>query len=457
MLVGDFCRRDEQEGPFTGRAGAQLWADVKRHCGLRRQDFSVTNIIKESRGDRKLKPAEVAEALPGFLDELVALAPEVVVAAGTLSTTVLLGNVAMADVHGIPHWAEVAGLRFVVMPMYHPSASLGNKGFLSVLAYDLQRLQALLAGSGWIWEPSSLIHHTEWHGGPVEPVERPVVVGVDTEGYVDKPWGVQYCTDSTRAYVVKASDAEGLAWLAEWLPNQIAVGHNLLHDIPVLRAMGIELGEFHDTQVMAYHDIIRSGSGVLEAASQNLGTLAYRELGMQLGELQDIAGVDFNTKTIPYSPEVLNYAGDDAMACRRLYEVYKERGVLELECYRLDMGQVTLVREMMDNGIPFDYDEVAQYYTEVMEKECDTRTTLVTMASKRGMHSFNPGSHPQVRKLLTNYGLRLRKRTKGGLTSTNEKALSEHTAHPFVKQLQDYREQTKLLGTYIRPLLKELA
>jgi DNA polymerase I-like protein with 3'-5' exonuclease and polymerase domains len=234
--------------------------------------------------------------------------------------------------------------------------------------------------------------------------------------------------------------------------------HNGLHDVPVLRAMGVEVGPYHDTQVLAYHEMIRTGCGVLEAESQNLGTLAYRECGMRLGELRDIPGVDFETQTIPYSEEVMRYAGEDAVATWRLFDVYKQRGLLEQQAYQIDMGQVPLIEQMIRTGIPFDADATLDYYMGVLDKLDTITGELRAKAARLGNHDFNPGSHPQVRELITKrIGLRIRKRTRGGLASTNEKALADHKAHPFVEAIQSRRELDKLRSTYLAPLLEELS
>lgn len=289
-----------------------------------------------------------------------------------------------------------------------------------------------------------------------------MVLAVDTEGWAHRPWGLSFSLNGQDGYVIRADDKSGLRWFQSLVNTVYAiVGHNLLHDIPVLRAVGVEFDDdtvLHDTQVLAYHEMLISGSGVLEAESQNLGTLAYRALGLKLGELKDCWGVDLDNEVIPYTDEVMEYAAMDPIATWRLSAHYGESAAHHWKPYHIDMGQLRLVEQMIAHGIPFDVDATAGYYADVIDKLEVSRDALRARAARLGNHDFNPGSPDQVRELLTKkLGLRIRKRTKSGQTSTNEKALADFKDEPFVKQIQDYRELVKLRGTYAEPLLEELS
>jgi uracil-DNA glycosylase family 4 len=447
---------------FVGKSGQQLWSDMGRFTGLTRKQFYVSNVVKEGLPkNRDPKPDEVAAALPEFMDELERVRPKVVVTAGAFATRAVLGNVLMGDVHGIPHHAEIAGREFVCMPVYHPAAGLHNKAFLAAFAYDLGRFSAFLKGDLQPWAPTSRPAVTQWLRTRASDVPgylaKGLLVGLDTEGWPEKPWGLSFSPDGQHGYVIPWG-APVMDWFRRWIRDQVVVMHNGLHDLAVLRAMGVEIERFHDTQVLGFHDILRTGSGILEAESQNLSTLAYREVGMRSwGELRDFPGVDFDAQMIPYSDEIMHYAGMDPIAAWRLFKVYDSRGLTEYDPYVIDMGQVGLVRRMIDAGIPFELTDALDYYTDVIDKLDTCTIELKAKAARLGVRDFNPGSHPQVRDLLTRkIGLRIRKRTKGGLASTNEKALADHKQEPFVQHLQTHRELSKLKGTYLGPLLEEL-
>jgi uracil-DNA glycosylase family 4 len=447
-----FGERPVEGYNFGGRVGRQLWSDMRRYTGLSRDDFYLSNIVKTQHPrNAKPKPAEIAMALPEFLDELEDVQPRVVITAGTIPTQAVLGPVKLADVHGIPHAVNVAGHNFICL------------GYLAAIAFDLGSVSALLRGALPAWTPGAPTR-TSWFSRDAArfcEASRWAWLALDTEGWAAKPWGLSFTPNGTDGFVIKASDRAGLDWFRRWAavtePLGFRIMHNGIHDAPVLRALGIEIGRYDDTQVLGYHDIIRTGSGILEAESQNLGTLAYRECGMRLGELKDIPGVDFKTQTIPYSDEVMRYAALDPIATWRLFDVYARRGLTAYEPYQIDMGQVALVERMVSCGIPFDVDDTTQFYADVCDKLGDANTDLKEQAARFGNRDFNPGSHPQVREIITRkIGLRIRKRTKSGLASTNEKALANFKDNKFVKRLQDRRELDKLRGTYLVPLLQEL-
>lgn len=270
-----------------------------------------------------------------------------------------------------------------------------------------------------------------------------------------KPWGLSFSPNGKDAYVIPQG-SQALAWFASWIRHvRRVVMHNGLHDIPVLRSMGVRVERYEDTQVLAYHEMMRSGSGVLEQEAQNLGTLSYRYLGMELKDLADLPGVDFDAMEIPYSDEVMQYAGMDVISDYRLFQHYE--ALSHDPVYQIDMSQVPLVESMISHGLPFDVDASGSYLIDILEKQETCRNELQALAARRGLREFNPGSHDQVRELITKkYGLRIRKRTKGGKASTNEKALSEHKSHVAVELLQRYRELDKLRGTYLLPLMEEL-
>lgn len=448
---------------------AELRAGLQRHVGLGWNDVKIASLFPAPLPkDRKPKPAEIGEAMLRLFDILEDETPDVVVTLGALATKAVLGPSNMAYVHGIPHQEEVAGRAIVVFPMYDPAAALGAKGLGAVVHYDLDRLGSFLRGQLPVWTPGPPAV-SKWLerplGGPQShskpgATDKPIL-GLDTEGWLDKPWGLQFCVDGSTAHVIRADDRELLSWFQEWSKQFRVFLHNGIGDLPVLRAMGIELDAFEDTQLLLFHHMLNTGSGALDAEAQNLGAACYRFNNLTFKELADVEGVDLEEQLLPYNADMLHYAGLDAIAQYRLADalwrwIHTEPDALAV--YQIDHGQAFLIRAMMDNGLPFDYEAVTDYYMDATEREAGLRTELEEMAARRGLREFNPASSKQVREIVVEkYGLRIRKRTKGGAISTNEKALSAHADHPFVFKMQEHREMTKLLGTYLTPLMEELA
>ncbi len=415
-------------------------------------------------------PAQISEAIPALLDTIDRIDPDVIVPMGGICTRALLG-VPIVCSHGIAHSVQLCGADRVIFPTYDPAAGIQNKAFFAAFYYDLLQFRKYLDGQLPVWTAFDQSQcSVEWLSGrPSAALVKQItcprgIVALDTEGWTVKPWGLSFTGDGTHAWVIRSDDRAALDWFAGWLSihvKQITL-HNGIHDVPVLRAMGVDLapfmesGRYHDTQVLAYHDMMRTGSGVLEQEAQNLGTLAYRALGLVLKDLADLPGVDFDALEIPYTDDVMEYAGLDVISDYGLFEHYEP--LTHDPVYQIDMTQVPLVEEMIAAGMPFDVDATANYLVEILHKKDTITGELREMAARRGNRDFNPGSHPQVRELVTKrYGLRVRKRTKGGLSSTNEKALAPFKDHIFVQKLQTFRELSKLEGTYLYPLMEELS
>lgn len=461
MLLGEAPGFEEQiEGRgFVGKSGAELWSGFKRHAKLERKSVYVSNLVKEGLpNNRDPKYHEIVKWIPDLLEELERVKPKLIITAGGFSSRFFLDR-KMADVHGILHETTFLGKPLKVFPIYHPAAGLHNKAYLSAFGYDCTQLGKALGPNGnlLVWEHLKWPVTVQWLKSPAQVTMLDVShVGIDTEGWKHKPWGLSFTTNGHEAFIIRADQKELLRWFAKWILTHKPVGHNLLHDIPVFRSMGVTLPDmFDDTMVLGYHHMLRTGSGVLESEAQNLGTQAYRELGMVLQELSDLDGVDFSTETIPYTEQVKDYAGMDCIAAWHLRRVHN---VLAAEpIYQIDRDAILYVEQMIAEGLPFDIDHISDLYGDVLARSERLYHELRSMAERRGVRDFNPGSHPQVRELVTKkYQLRVRKRTKGGKASTNEKALAQFKDHPFVKAIGDYRESEKLRGTYIEPLLKEL-
>lgn len=107
-------------------------------------------------------------------------------------------------------------------------------------------------------------------------------LAVDTEGLPGRPWGLSFSRDAGEGVVVRASDGVGLQRVQQLISTSDAVVlHNSLHDLSILREMGIALGfgQFEDTMIAAY---------LLGVEPQGLKPLAYRYAGMQQDAYDDI-------------------------------------------------------------------------------------------------------------------------------------------------------------------------
>ena len=132
---------DRQGEPFVGRAG-QLLNDIIKAMGLRREQVYIANVIKcRPPQNRVPNPAEVGSCI-GYLErQIEIIAPEVIVALGSVAAKAVLGTEQpigrlrnrFHDYRGIP-----------VMPTYHPAYLLRNPAEKRKVWEDIQLVMARL-------------------------------------------------------------------------------------------------------------------------------------------------------------------------------------------------------------------------------------------------------------------------------------------------------------------------
>ncbi|MBF0608680.1 MAG: uracil-DNA glycosylase [Candidatus Magnetobacterium sp. LHC-1] len=120
---GPGADEDEQGRPFVGRAGKLLTSLIEK-MGFTRQSVYIANIVKcRPPGNRDPEEDEVRACI-GFVEkQITAIAPEVIMTLGSVSTrTLLKTDKRISDMRGRFH--NYNGIK--VMPTFHPSYLLRN-------------------------------------------------------------------------------------------------------------------------------------------------------------------------------------------------------------------------------------------------------------------------------------------------------------------------------------------
>lgn len=169
-----------------------------------------------------------------------------------------------------------------VIGIYHPAAGFYNPELAAFAQEDVQRFAYYLLN-------------------PVDPKRAPLVdvefveeapreirdAAVDTEGLEDKPWGLSWSPlkqrgPRTKTYVWIYKPGKRVPRLAGFI-----LFHNALHDLKILRAMGINTRglDYGDTMVKLY---------ALQLEPQSLKAAAYRHLGLKMREFEEVVRPHFN-------------------------------------------------------------------------------------------------------------------------------------------------------------------
>jgi uracil-DNA glycosylase family 4 len=298
MIVGDAPAWQElRDGKaLAGLPGRVFWTYALRCMGMTRSDFYVTNLVKHCLGigDEKQDPteAEIRWWAGELESELRAVQPKYILTLGPFSTRWFLGDdVDMSWAHGLQHrmggedWAFMGGLGDppVVIPISSPGAGLYESRQLTLTYSDLEAAGEIVHGRG-----QELVEDRfpapEYKLGEVPAGAWPEC-GLDTEGWVDDPWSLQWSVREGHAAMLLNSDRAGLDAFRDWLVKHKprVLLHYAIHDLQVLRAMGIDLTALG----IPWIDTLQLAANI-QYIPRGLKPLARRLCGMKMRDYEDV-------------------------------------------------------------------------------------------------------------------------------------------------------------------------
>lgn len=277
--------------PFSeyGKSGRLLNAYLLRN-GFPRQRVFVTNLYPywPGQGDPDPTPRQIHEQDHFLRADIKSVRPRFILALGRVATAWFRGETLALDTHhGLPFlWEE--GRRYFgsdtpwVIPGFHPASALRNPENAGKCFYDIKQFSLYAKGKLRPTTTEDIIPN------PVYDRKRHLVIdgvdpAVDTEGFKEDPHCISYSVRTGTGTVVMASDIR---------PGTLSGGMyriiltNSPHDLPVIRAMGLELDDdgFHDTALMAR---------LLLLEPPDLKSLALRHCGMAMREYNEVVGPHF--------------------------------------------------------------------------------------------------------------------------------------------------------------------
>lgn len=232
----------------------------------------------------------------------------------------------------------------------------------------------------------------------------------------------------------------------------VKVGQNLKYDLQVLWNAGARVeGPIFDTLIAAA--LLRP-----ERRGNGLDALARDLLGLELIPTRQLIGKGKNQKSMLDVPlaELAEYAAEDADATWRLYELFRAEldgapDELRRLAHELEFPLVRVLARMEARGVKLDLELLAET-AETLEARIAQLRVEIQQAAGR---AFNPDSPAQLGEVLfDDLGMRVVKRTKTARSTDASvlEMLAAETEHPLPALVLEYRELTKLLGTYLAPL-----
>lgn len=146
MFIGEGPGRNEdlQGEPFVGAAGQKL-NGLLGLAGLTREDIYIANVIKcRPPSNRNPRPEEIQMCSPFLREQIRSIWPDVIVCLGNFATQfVLRTEQGVTKLRGNLYQTG----HFVVMPTFHPAATIYHQDWLPLLEADMRMLGAWLAAN----------------------------------------------------------------------------------------------------------------------------------------------------------------------------------------------------------------------------------------------------------------------------------------------------------------------
>lgn len=236
-------------------------------------------------------------------------------------------------------------------------------------------------------------------------------------------------------------------------PDIPKYAHNAVYDVVVMQRYGIDVSPVGFDSMLA--------EWVRDPISKFLGlkNFARQELDIHMTEISELIGKGKNQKTmaeVAISKAAKYAAADGVVTLKAVKFLKKELDKLDANklYHEIDMPMIPIIADMQSNGVALDIDYLAEMSTRLSELISELETEIRAMADDE---TLNINSPKQLSEILFNEDkLNLPKegisKTTHGF-STAQASLDElRDAHPIINKISEYRELSKLKGTYVDAL-----
>ncbi|OJX48053.1 DNA polymerase I [Devosia sp. 66-22] len=241
-------------------------------------------------------------------------------------------------------------------------------------------------------------------------------------------------------------ERDALALLKPLLEDRsiLKIAHNVKYDLGLLLRYGIDLKPFDDTLLMSY---------VLDGVQYNtLSELSAHWLNHTGIEIKELIGTGKNQKTFAEVdiPAAARYAAEDTDLTLRIWNLLKPRLVAESQSALYETEERPLapvLARMEGRGIGVDRAILSRLTGDFTQRAAALEATAYELAGQ----NFNLGSPKQLGEILFDkMQLPGGTRTKTGAWSTGADVLEglADQGVPLARTIVDWRQLTKLIGTY---------
>lgn len=293
VFVGEAPGYDENRKgvPFIGKTGMEVDRTYLPLAGLRRAESYFTNAIKclpvSNGGKLKMDRRQDRELLESCAQthlyrEIEQQQPKLIVAMGAFACYALDPNINLELHHGMPLQTPYG----IVFPMYHPAGGIHEPKKMLIIRTDWDRLRRYIRGTLHLpvdeYPEPDYAEVTDEE--EIEALDPTLTIACDTESSrLLGPYCLTYSQQAGTGRLIRRTRIDLLSALQRQLDRweAIILFHNWLYDRGIVQAMGLVYPEklIRDTMVRAFH---------LGNLPKALKVLAYRELGMEMQDFEDL-------------------------------------------------------------------------------------------------------------------------------------------------------------------------
>ena len=483
MIIGEAPGKTEvqERRPFVGKSGQLLRQSLKL-VNIDPQSVRITNtVICHPEGNATPNTTMIAQCRERLLEEIRETCPDKILLLGGTAVS-LMGWKSVVRARGLGSWLELEGKRIYVVATYHPAAVLRSPDLFRDFIFDLQKfsshnepithllpsllplpetVQEINAYMEWLKGASVVSCDLESTG--VEPTRDRITAigfGVMTEGQGPVAVIIPY-------EMIEASK-EAIIDFVRTFPGKL-VFHNIKFDMSFLRVWSGDETLTpvcpKDTLMMVYALDERGSS------NENSG-MAYFTAGLkdQSRLRYDIPDYHFDFDEFLSLPDgekpwwpLYAYLAIDVSVTVKLYLDLESE--LEGESEKL----MPLVdRLLVPGALAFGLIETRGFFVDVpylkelevslSEEIQKIRLDLDYRARSAGWDKddFNPGSHKQIAELAQLWKFTPTSFEKEVLQVEIELGAWPQDCKEFFRTLLEYRQKDKVLGTYVKGILKRV-
>lgn len=268
----------------------------------------------------------------------------------------------------------------------------------------------------------------EWFDQP----KGKIAIDIETVSIENKlPLGVGIAVNPALAFYFFNTHDELISRMLE--TSGYSIYQNAKFDIPLLRSLGHPVGEYEDTEMIAY------AAGILEKSLAKLS--------------ENILHKDYTPVTTQWKKKDQGNVGIDHMRMAGWCMVHAMR-TYELECVlpktdlylTIDKPSIELLIEMEGYGLLID-----QYRLTRVEQAVANKVFPLEAELKQELGVENLNSNPQVAVALRNLGIIGTRKTKSDKDSVSDDSLKPLNL-PLTNNLLKYRSLMKNMTTYVPAL-----